>query len=509
MNPNFPKPPAPQPTQQTIWHSRLCSRALALAATALLAACASTPPAPDAATLMQRADLALGGSTASTMSVTARGSGSTFGQAFQAGNAWPGLNYSVLSRNMNFDTGAMREEFGRSRAEPTGGGATPLMGLGEQRAVALLREDSAWNLAGSTATPAPLTLATRQHDLWLSTPQGALKAARKFNATAGTRSAEGKTQNTLSFTAPGAFAATLVLDENNTISRIESTLPHPVLGDTAVLTTFSDYRDIAGSLRFPMRMRQSMGGFEVLDLAAVQVTLGSALDLPVPDNVRGARENVVSTAVAPGVWFLAGGSHNSVAIELAGEIVLVEAPLYDARTLAVFATANALVPGKKVGTVINSHHHFDHAGGLRTAVGEGATLITSAMAKPYFERVFSNPNRIAPDHMAKSGKSPRIVAYSGKHVINDGQRTVEIHEMQGSVHSQGFNMVWLPAERLLIQADAFTPGPAGSPPPPAPNANHVNLVQNIERLGLQVDRILPLHSRVAPMSELLAAVGRQ
>ena len=41
-----------------------------------------------------------------------------------------------------------------------------------------------------------------------------------------------------------------------------------------------------------------------------------------------------------------------------------------------------------------------------------------------------------------------------------------------------------------------------------PNANHVNLVQNIERLQLNVDRILPLHSRVVPMSELLAAIGR-
>ena len=111
--------------------------------------------------------------------------------------------------------------------------------------------------------------------------------------------------------------------------------------------------------------------------------------------------------------------------------------------------------------------------------------------------------------MARSGKTPRIIGFSGKHVLSDGVRTVEVHDMLGSVHAQGFNLVWLPAERLLIQADAYTPGPPGSPPPPAPNANHVNLVQNIERLGLQVDRILPLHSRVVPMSELLAAIGRR
>ncbi len=482
---------------------------LAAGATLLLAGCASGPPVPDAATLLARAEQALGGASASTISVTARGTGSTFGQAWQPGLAWPALNYSVFTRTMNFDSAALREEFGRSRAEVNGGGALPLMGQGEQRATAFVREGFAWNAAGNAATPSPLNVAARQHDLWLGTPQGALKAARKYNATSGARNVEGKTLYTLSFTVPGSFAATLVLDADNTVARIESTLPHPVLGDTSVLTTFSDYRDVGGALRFPMRMRQSAGGSEIFDLTATQVTMGTPADFAVPDNVRSARENVTSTAVAEGVWFLAGGSHNSVAIEMAGEIVLVEAPLYDARTLAVFAAANALVPGKKVGTVINSHHHFDHAGGLRAAVGEGATLIVSAAAKPYFERAFANPNRIAPDHMAQSGKSPRLVGFSGKHVISDGKRTIEVHEMQGSVHAQGFHMVWLPKERLLIEADAYTPGPPGSPPPPAPNANNVNLVQNIERLGFDVDRILPLHSRVAPMSELLAAIGRR
>ncbi len=489
-------------------HLRAALAASALC-TALFAGCASGPAAPDAATLITRAEQALGGATATTLSVSARGSGNTFGQAFQPGNPWPALNYSVLARSMNFETGAMREEFGRSRAEPNGGGAVPLMGQGEQRAVALVREGFAWNLAGTAATAAPLAVAARQHDLWLSTPHGAMKAARKFNATSGARSVDGKTLNTLSFAVPGAFAAIVVLAEDHTVSRIESTLPHPVLGDTAVVTTFSDYRDIGGALRFPMRLRQSMGSYEVLDVTASQVTMGPPVDITVPDNVLSFRETVTSTLVTEGVWFLAGGSHNSVAIEMAGEIVLVEAPLYDGRTLAVFNTANALVPGKKVGTVINSHHHFDHAGGLRAAVGEGATLVVSGPAKPYLERLFANPNRIAPDHMAKSGKSPRIVGYSGKHVISDGRRTIEVHEIQGSIHAQGFNLVWLPKERLLVQADAYTPGPPNSPPPPVPNANHVNLVQNIERLGLDVDRILPLHSRVVPMSELLVAIGRK
>jgi glyoxylase-like metal-dependent hydrolase (beta-lactamase superfamily II) len=175
----------------------------------------------------------------------------------------------------------------------------------------------------------------------------------------------------------------------------------------------------------------------------------------------------------------------------------------------VMAEVKKLAPGKPIRTVINSHHHFDHSGGLRAAVAEGASLVTSAMAKPYFERVFANPNSISPDLLAKSGRKAAIAGVNGKLVISDAMRTIEVHEMTGSIHAMGFNMVWLPKERLLIEADAWTPGPPNSPPPPVVNANNQNLVQNIERLNLNVDRILPLHSRIATMAELYSMVGRK
>lgn len=482
---------------------------LIAAAAALLSACAST--GPDAPTLITQAQSALHDGSARTVVISGRGTGSTFGQAWQPALAWPGLNYSLLKRSYNLETGAFREEFGRSRSEPNGGGAVPLMGLGEQRATGFAREGFAWAAgANNTTTPTPVALPGRVNDLWTSSPHAALAAARRFNATAGTRSIDGKRYGTLSFTAPGALKATLLIDERGLVTRVDSTMPHPVLGDTAVSTEFLDYAPAApGGKPWPKRIRQRQGGFEVLDLQVAEYSTTEPVDITVPDNVRAAKENVAVQAAAPGVWFLAGGSHNSVAIELSDQIVLVEAPLYDGRTLAVIEAANQLVAGKTVKTVINSHHHFDHAGGLRAAVGSGAQLITSSMAKPYFERVFANPNSVAPDHLARSARAARIVGAGEKTVLRDALRNVEIHEMTGSVHAQGFLMVWLPAEKIVIQADAYTPGAAGAPPPAVPNANNVNLVANIERLQLPVERILPLHSRMVPMAELLAAVGRR
>src|SRR5690349_22181022 len=127
---------------------RLLLPVIALPSAALiLAACAATPP--DAPTVLRQADQAMGGTNLKTLRFTASGSGTTFGQAYQPGLAWPKLTYSTLTRTLDYENGAMREDFARSRAEPTGGGATPLMGQGEAKATGFVRGDVAWNPAGT------------------------------------------------------------------------------------------------------------------------------------------------------------------------------------------------------------------------------------------------------------------------------------------------------------------------------------------------------------------------
>lgn len=492
-------------------------RSLTIVATAallLIGGCATAPaptPSPDAQAVLRQAEQAMGAAGLRSISFTGSGSGSTFGQAWVPSNGWPALNYSVLTRAIDYEAGALREDYGRSRAEPNGGGdgAVPLLGLGEQRVSSFARGDFAWNAGapGGAAAPTPVAVDGRIHAVWTS-PHGAIKAAQRYGARAGTQSADGQIFTTLDYQVPGRLAATAWINAQGLVTRIDSRQPHPVMGDTVATTLFHDYRSVSG-VQFPMRIQQSQGRTEVLNLTVKSVTPNAPLDIQIPDNVRDFKERVVAEKVAEGVWYLAGGSHHSVLIEMANHLVLIESPLYDDRASAVLAEAQRLVPGKPVRSVVNSHHHFDHAGGLRAAVAEGAQLVTSAAAKPYFERIFNNPNSIRPDRLAASGRRADITGVAGQAVLGDATRRIEVHEIQGSVHAQGFLMVYLPREKLLVEADAYTPGPPGSPPPPAPNANHVNLVQNIERLGLQVDRILPLHGRVVPMSDLLLAIGRR
>ena len=432
------------------------------------------------------------------------GIGWTFGQPYRPDEAWPKIRLNAWTRTINYETGAMRDEVVLTRAEALGGGGYPH--TESQRNDQYVYGSFAWNQAATGPAPGPRYVADRVHALWI-TPYGVLKAALRNDAKVGTRAVGRKSMTTLAFTEPGRFRATVYLDAGRVV-RVESRMPDPVLGEVDVVTTYGGYADFGG-FAFPTRIMQTQGGRPVLDFTVRDVVPNAPADIALPDAVRTASERVTADKVADDVWFIAGGSHNSVAIEMKDYMVLVEAPLNDGRSLPVFEQVKKLVPGQPIRYVVNSHAHFDHSGGLRAAVGEGATIVTQAGNKAHFERAFATVTTIAPDHLTKSKRKARIIPVADRMVLRDGTRTIELLRASDSNHSDTMLMAYLPKERLLIEADLFTPGPPNSPQPSQINPNNANLVDNLARLERPVDRILPLHGRVVPVAELYAAVGEK
>src|SRR5712664_229319 len=202
----------------------------------------------------------------------------------------------------------------------------------------------------------------------------------------------------------------------------------------------------------------------------------------VPDQVRTFTPPPVTVAVeklADGVYYLKGGGHHSVAIDQRDHIVVVEAPLDEARSLAVIAKVKETIPNKPIRSVINTHAHFDHSGGLRTYVAEGATIVTHEMNKPYYEKAWAAPRTLNPDRMAQANKTATFETFTDKHVLTDGRRVIEVHPIVGNGHNDAFAMVYLPAEKILIEVDAWAPAAPNTPPPAAPSPFAVNLYENI------------------------------
>jgi glyoxylase-like metal-dependent hydrolase (beta-lactamase superfamily II) len=317
---------------------------------------------------------------------------------------------------------------------------------------------------------------------------------------------------TITFAVPDRYSIRATLDRGSLVEKVEAVLSSPVVGDMPVEIRYADYREFGpAGMKFPTRIRQMVGGFPAVDFTVTDVRPNVRVDIQVPDAVRQATKpyaRVTSEAAAAGVWYLTGGSHHSVVIEMKDHVIVVEAPLNDERAVAVLAEARRLVPDKPIRAVINTHHHFDHSGGLRAFAAEGIPVITHESNRAFFETSLIAPATMTPDRQQSARRSVPVEGVGDQRVLTDGERTVEIHHLAGNTHADGLLLVYLPRERLLIEADAFTPGPPNAPTPAIINPLSVNLADTIARLGLSVDRLLPLHGRMVPLADLQRAIGR-
>ena len=442
-----------------------------------------------------------------SLQYTGNGAYFFFGQSVAPGAPWPRFNLKTYTRSINYDTPAMRDEFVRTQADPAarGGGGIPL--VGEQRLTQGLSGADAWNQAGENPpTAAIAAVADRQHQLWI-TPHGVIKAAIKHNATVETQTVDGKKMTVVSFAVPGQLKVKAFVNDRNLVEKVESWNTNPVVGDVLTETTYADYKDFGGA-QFPTKITQKQGGFPTLDLTVSEVKPNAPADIQAPENARQASVKVTADKIADGVWYLTGGTHHSVLIEMSDHLVVIDGPQDDARSAAVIAEAKKLVPNKPIKYVVNTHHHFDHAGGLGAFAADGATIITHDVNKAFLEQNLAAPRTIQPDKLAQSGKKATVEGMQDKRVLSDGTRTVELYLIKGTPHGDGLIMAYLPKEKLLVEADVFTPAPPNAAPPAQPNPAPVNLYDNIERLNLAVDQILPMHGRKVPFAELQKAIGK-
>jgi glyoxylase-like metal-dependent hydrolase (beta-lactamase superfamily II) len=306
---------------------------------------------------------------------------------------------------------------------------------------------------------------------------------------------------------------------------------------------YTEYKDFGG-VKFPMLLHTHQGdprlntahNYYEYRVTSVRPNAPVAT-IAVPDAVRMAvapPARVESTRLAAGVWMLGGGTHNSLLVEFKDYVAVVDAPNNEARSLAVIAEAARLAPGKPVQYVINTHHHFDHAGGLRTYLSQGTTVVTHDTNKQYYLDILFHPapRTLQPDRFSFfspmywiSRRPPPIETLSGeprgnaKYVVTDGERILEIDKVedvayrlgdrsyaQGN-HSVDMLIAYLPKEKILFNADLYSP-PAAGAPAPTPSPSMRTLDQNIKRLKLDVTQHVPAHGRIGTHEEFMQIVSR-
>jgi glyoxylase-like metal-dependent hydrolase (beta-lactamase superfamily II) len=498
---------------------------------------------------------AMGGESLKTIEIAGAGSSSLIGQQYSVEGNWPQFEVANYTRSIDFENKWSREDYTRRQGNFPTFGRVP---MAEQRVTAIVSGSYAWDVRDGmpVAVTRPYLDGVpvnelRQLELAI-TPHGFLKEALASKDAKAIRiqytglsdfglSQSGRWVTMVAFTFLGKYKIVGTIDDRNLVELVGTWFPNPVYGDMDYEMRYTDYRDFGG-VKFPMLLHTHQGdprlntAHNYYEYRVTSVKPNVAVTtMPVPDAVRTAvtpRASVEAQKLAAGVWLLGGGTHNSLLVEFKDYVAVVDAPNNEERSLAVIAEAARLAPGKPVQYLINTHHHFDHAGGLRTYLSQGTTIVTHESNKQYYLDImfYPAPRTLQPDRMALfnpmywiSRRPPPIETVEGeprstaKYVVTDGERILEVIKVQDVAyelgdrsytqgnHSVDMLIAYLPKEKILFNADLYSPPAQGATPgPPTPSMR--TLYQNIRKLKLDVAQHAPAHGRVGTHEEFVKLV---
>ena len=492
----------------------------------------------DAMTAINDAMKAMGSQSLKSVAYSGEGFDACVGQSFTPSSHWRRFSNKQYVRSIDFDAKGWRLERIRGEGEnpPRGGCAAGPVTDTPQNQVTALNANSPWN--------AQLE--------YILLPQGFLRTAMDKNATAKTETIKGRKYTVVSFMGDNKAPVNGYINDQGYVERVETKIDNNVLGDIVWDAVYTGWKDFGG-VKFPTHVVQHQGDSEFFELAIADVKPNPPVDLtppagrggglaakggdgkgkagdgkgkaaadakgkagpggPASGRGPGGPAGPMSEDLGGGFWLVTGG-YAAVVADFKNYIVVIEGPQNDMRALQVIAEAKRLVPNKPIKYVINTHNHFDHNGGLRAFVAEGATIITHQMNKAYYEKIFKNPHTLAPDALSQKTPQPKVKVetMTEKKILTDGTHRIELYRVQGSTHNDGMIVAYLPTQKALLEADEFNVGAANAPTPANINPYHVNLLANVERLKLDVQRIIPVHlpgdGRKVTLAELKTAAGK-
>ncbi len=355
----------------------------------------------------------------------------------------------------------------------------------------------------------------------------------------------------LAIAGPGELPVELLIDPRTHLPvsarRWEDS---PPIGDTLIEARYEDYRRVGG-VAVPHRVDLRASGLplhsEQRSSVALNVPTGPET-YAIPDEHRppaapyeprldalGARSSELMTSIkylalpvfffdqdatpvgfhelAPGVMHVTGITHNSLLVEMSDHLVLVDASTpFAVRSEAVLAEIERRYPTKPIRYVVVSHFHNDHSGGVRHFVaGGGATVVVGAPSAPFYERALASPHTVHPDRLAEQPVPVAIQAVEERATLADAARTLEVRRVR-TAHADDMLVVYLPGEKLLFNADLFSPDPATNGAPianPKLRALAADLHDEVMRLGLDVETIAGAHGvGTGTLAQLRIAAGR-
>ena len=327
-------------------------------------------------------------------------------------------------------------------------------------------------------------------------------------------------EQVITFVDAGGGQSALYFDpQTKLLTKYESLGDDPVFGDVLRESVFADYREVGG-LKIPVRNSFRYAGDLVSDLRydEIKVNTHPGADVfQVPaDFARGPETlgpfSPALTKLGEGVYFVNGISagavwfYSQLVVVFRDYVLVVESPLNNGISRGVMAKIKEVAPDKPIKYIVPTHYHFDHIGGIRAYISQGATVVTTPGNKALIERIASAPHTFRPDDLSTGVSKPQIETFKGKKVISDGETTVELYDVGPSPHVDEMVVAYLPKEKLLFVSDLCMTRVTGKIPPRS--QTNIDFADKLRRLNLQVETIANGHGWVGPMAQLRDSLGR-
>jgi glyoxylase-like metal-dependent hydrolase (beta-lactamase superfamily II) len=296
------------------------------------------------------------------------------------------------------------------------------------------------------------------------------------------------------------------------LTVVETVTDDPILGDRRTATWYTRWQD-ADTVKMPRQIDTEVNGRVIQSQLVTAVSVNDALadsTFAMPDSIRSRASRgpatpapiaVTLAEIAPGVWRAEGGSHFSLVVEQPDRLVVVEAPLNAQRSRAVLDTLRSRFPSKRVGLVVNTHHHWDHAGGVREYMASGVPVATHRRNVDFVRQIAAATKTVARDAISRGRAAPAVTAVGDSLALGSGASRVVLHRLP-STHAEGILAAYVPNARILFVADVLSPGAN------LPKIGSEEVAALVASRALGVDRVVGAHGGIAAWADVQRAAAR-
>jgi hypothetical protein len=308
----------------------------------------------------------------------------------------------------------------------------------------------------------------------------------------------------ITFTDASGAQTTLCVDARTGLLDASETLaPDEPLGLGVQRTTFSGYRK-EGGLMLPSAARTTLGGHLATDITVQQVVAGVALDTTLLRRPEGATRapgpppapgapvapgSIPVNQIAPGVFVLQNVTpgYNEMFVDMGDHVVVIEACGSPTVSESVLRTVGEQLPGKPVRSVVLTHHHSDHSGGLWTYMARGITVVTTPGNVDFVRSVAVAPRPL--DGRVADAPQPKIETVARRRTLGSGPNAIELIDVGPNPHAEEILVAYMPGRKLLWVPDIYGYMPGFQPPEML-----VSFAEALDRLGLDIETFVTAHT---------------